>query len=66
MTADARERHIMAKKRVSHLKTAKAEVKVHFRGKRMELIIVLPAEIEKQLAFRLAGPKRFPDPRKKR
>jgi len=55
----------MAKKRVSHLKTAKAEVKVHFRGKRMELIIVLPAVIEKQLAFRLASPRRFPNPRKK-
>jgi hypothetical protein len=53
------------KTKVSHMKTAAAKVKVHFKGKRMEFIISLPADIEKQLAYRLASPKRYPNPRKK-
>jgi len=51
----------MAKKskRVSYMKTGKAEVRIHFHGKRMELTIALPREIEKQLTKRLTSPKRF-------
>jgi hypothetical protein len=41
------------KKKVKHLKTAQANVKVQFRGKRMELIIVIPPDMEKRLARRL-------------
>lgn len=46
------------KKKVSHMKTAKAEVKLHFRGKRIELTVVLPPDMEKQLTKRLLSPKR--------
>jgi hypothetical protein len=52
-------------KKVSYMKTKNAEVKIHFRGKHMELTVVLPTAMEKQLAYRLASPKRFPNPRKK-
>lgn len=54
-----------AKKKVPHLKTNKAEVSIQFRGKRMEITILLRPKLAEQLAFRLASPKRFPDPRKK-
>jgi len=46
------------KKKVSYMKTAKAEVKLHFRGKRIELTVVLPPEMERQLTNRLLSPKR--------
>jgi hypothetical protein len=61
-----RDEEISMPKRVDHMKTNKAEVRVHFRGKRMELTVVLPPDMEKQLAYRLASPKRFPNPRKKK
>ncbi len=51
--------------KLNYMKTDKAKVKVHFRGKHMELTVILPPEMEKRLAFRLASPKRFPNPRKK-
>jgi hypothetical protein len=44
-------------KKVPYLQTAEAEVQVHIRGKRLELIVSLPADISWQLAKRL--PKRF-------
>ncbi len=57
---------MLKKKKVSYMKTHKAEVKVHFRGKRMELTIVIPPELEARLAYRLTSPARHPNPRKKR
>jgi hypothetical protein len=53
-------------KRVSHIKTARAKVRIHFRGKHMELVVVLPREIEKQLATRLNREKRFPPKREQK
>ncbi len=47
-----------SKKRVSHMKTAKAEVRLHFKGKRIVLTVILPADMEKQLSKRLLSPKR--------
>jgi hypothetical protein len=47
-------------KKVSHMKAGKAEVKIHFYGKRLELTIVIPREIEKQLTKRLNSKKRWP------
>jgi len=52
-------------KRVSHMKTAEAKVKIHLRGKRMELTIVLPHDMEQQLTKRLNSPKRFGKKRSK-
>ena len=49
-----------SKTKVSHMKTKNAEVRIHFHGRRMELTIVIPANIEKQLTKRLNSPKRFP------
>jgi hypothetical protein len=40
--------------KVKHMKTGKAELKLHFKGKRLELRIVIPPEMEKILARRLA------------
>ena len=41
-------------KKVPYLHTAKAEVQVHFRGKRLELTVSLPINISRQLAKRLS------------
>jgi hypothetical protein len=50
-----------SKKKVSHMKTGLAEVRLHFKGKRILLTVVLPADLERRLARRLRSPKRFPD-----
>jgi hypothetical protein len=49
------------KKKVSYLHTANAEVQIHLPKKKgkMTLSVILPADIEKQLAKRLS--KRFKD-----
>jgi hypothetical protein len=39
-------------KKVPHMKTANAEVKLHFRGKRIVLTVVLPRDMERILARR--------------
>jgi hypothetical protein len=54
-----------AKKKVSHIKTKEAEIAIQFRGKSMEIKILLRPALAKQLAFRLASPTRHPEPRKK-
>jgi hypothetical protein len=41
-------------KKVSYLQTANAEVRVHFRGKQLELTVSLPVDISRQLAKRLS------------
>ena len=46
-------------KKVSHMKTSRAEVRIRFRGKRMEITIVLPSDMEAQLTRRLTSPKRI-------
>ncbi len=56
----------MAAKKVPHLKTNKAEVSIQFRGKAMEITILLRPTLADQLAFRLASPKRFLKSIKKR
>jgi len=43
------------KRKVKHLKTAQADVKLQFRGKRIELIVVIPPAMERRLARRLSG-----------
>ncbi len=53
-------------KKVPHLKTKKAEVSIQFRGKTMEITILLRPTLAEQLAFRLASPKRFLKSIKKR
>lgn len=47
-------------KKVSHMKTSRAELQIQFRGKRMEIRIKLPAEMEAQLTRRLISSKRHP------
>lgn len=54
-----------ANKRVPHIKTKEVEVSVQFHGKAMEIKILLRPPLARQLAFRLASPKRHPNPRKK-
>lgn len=41
------------KKKVKHLKTAQADVKLQFRGKRIELIVVISPDMERRLYRRL-------------
>ena len=54
-----------AKKKVSHIKTNKAEVSIQFRGKAMEIKILLRPDLAEKIAFRLKSPKRFQRPRTK-
>ena len=53
------------KKKSPHIKTDKAEVSIKLRGRAIQISILLRPDLAKQLAFRLASPKRFPNPRKK-
>jgi hypothetical protein len=53
-------------KKVRHIKTKDIEVSIQFSGKSMKINLLLRPKLAKQLAFRLASPSRFPDPRKKR
>ncbi|HEY3769931.1 MAG TPA: hypothetical protein VGN44_14750 [Candidatus Angelobacter sp.] len=53
-----------AKKKVSHIKTKEAEVSIQFRGKAMEIKILLRPALAEQLTYRLTSPKRHPDVRK--
>jgi hypothetical protein len=53
------------KKKVPHIKTKKAEVSIQFHGRAMEITILLRPTLTKQLAFRLASQRRYPEPRKK-
>ena len=41
------------KKKVRHLKAGQADVKLQFRGNRIELTVVIPADMERRLARRL-------------
>jgi hypothetical protein len=54
-----------ANKKVSHIKTKEAEVSIQFRGRALEIKILLRPALAEQLAFRLAAPRRFPNPRRK-
>ncbi len=47
-------------KKVSYMKTSRAELRIHFHGKHMELTIVLPSNMEAQLTRRLTSEKRHP------
>jgi hypothetical protein len=53
-----------AKKKVSHIKTKEAELSIQFRGKAMEIKILLPPALAEQLTYRLTSPKRHADVRK--
>jgi len=48
----------MKKKKVSHMKTSDAKVSLQFRGRQIELTIVLTPEMERILTNRLLSPKR--------
>jgi hypothetical protein len=55
-----------ASKKVRHIKTAEAELSIQFRGKALEISILLRPELAEQLAFRLAAPTRHLKAVKKR